>query len=262
MNEVAIELGCAWHTVNDAVVAYGEILIYDPDRIGATEAVGLDEMLMVRRGVYRRQEWVSSIVDVAGGQLLEIVEGRNSNAPVEWFQGRSDEWIAGVGWATLDLAGSYRAAFDLVLPNATQVADPFHVVRVANQALDECRRRVQQETLGHRGRKDDPLYRARRRLSMASERLSDGQGDRVLGLLAAGDPHGEVRTAWNAKETLRGVYDLDPETAEVWLEEFIADTTDPDMPTEVQRLGRTVRRCDPRSWPGTTATIRTARPSR
>ncbi len=50
VNEVAIELGCAWHTVNDAVVAYGEVLIDDPDRIGATEAIGLDEMLMVRRG--------------------------------------------------------------------------------------------------------------------------------------------------------------------------------------------------------------------
>ncbi len=147
-----------------------------------------------------------------------------------------------MGWATLDLAGSYRAAFDLVLPDAVQVADPFHVVRVANQALDECRRRVQQDTLGHRGRKHDPLYRARRRLSMASERLSTSQRDRVLGLLAAGDPHGEVRTAWNAKETLRGVYDLDPDTAGEWIDEFILDTTDASMPPEVHRLGRTVRR--------------------
>lgn len=151
-----------------------------PDRVTSTEAVGLDEMLMVRRGVHRAQTWVSSIVDVASGQVLEIVEGPNSTAPLEWFQSRSDEWIAGVGWATLDLAGSYRAAFDLVLADAVQVADPFHLVRVANQALDECPRRLQQDTLGHRGRRDDPLYRARRRLSIASERLSTTQRDRVL----------------------------------------------------------------------------------
>lgn len=61
----------------------------------------------------------------------------------------------------------------------------------------------------------------------------------MLGLLDAG---GEVRTAWHAKETLRGVYDLDPTTAKTWIDEFIADTTDASMPTEVQRLGRTVRR--------------------
>ena len=78
--------------------------------------------------------------------------------------------------------------FDTTLPDATQVADSFHVVRLANTALDECRRRVQNETLGHRGRKTDPLYRCRRRLVMARERLSVDGHDKLLGLLAAGDP--------------------------------------------------------------------------
>ena len=46
--------------------------------------------------------------------------------------------------------------------------DPFHVVRLGGDALDQCRRRVQQELHGHRGRKDDPLYRARPTYMMAS----------------------------------------------------------------------------------------------
>lgn len=75
-----------------------------------------------------------------------------------------------------------------MLPTATQVADPFHVVQLANRALDECRRRVQTETMGHRGRRDDPLYRARRRLTIARQRLSVDQHDRLMGLLPAGDP--------------------------------------------------------------------------
>jgi len=49
-----------------------------------------------------------------------------------------------------------------MVPDAVQVADPFHLVKLANTKLDECRRRVQNETLGHRGRKSDPLYRCRR----------------------------------------------------------------------------------------------------
>jgi transposase len=68
-----------------------------------------------------------------------------------------------------------------MLPDAVQVADPFHVVKFANTAPDECRRRVQNETLGHCGRRDDPLWRAWRRLTMASERLSDAQHDRLMG---------------------------------------------------------------------------------
>ena len=55
--------------------------------------------------------------------------------------------------------GPYRKTFNDTLPDATQVADPFHVCKLANSRHDECRRRVQNETLGHRGRKDDPLYR-------------------------------------------------------------------------------------------------------
>jgi transposase len=46
---------------------------------------------------------------------------------------RSDEWRAGIEWATLDLSASYRAVFDTMLPDAVQVADPFHVVKLANQ---------------------------------------------------------------------------------------------------------------------------------
>ena len=36
-----------------------------------------------------------------------------------------------------------------MLPNAVQVADPFGVIRLANQRLDDLRRRTQNETLGH-----------------------------------------------------------------------------------------------------------------
>ena len=39
--------------------------------------------------------------------------------------------------------------------------DAFHVVRLSNQVLDEVRRRVQQDQLGHRGHNDDPLFEVR-----------------------------------------------------------------------------------------------------
>ena len=128
-----------------------------------------------------------------------------------------------------------------MLPDAVQVADPFHVVRLANQALDECRRRVQNETLGHRGRKTDPLYRCRRRLVMARERLTVDGHDKLLGLLAAGDPQREVWFAWNAKEVVRQIYDhTDEQLAAAWVDEIVRDFADGEMPLEVRRLGRTI----------------------
>lgn len=242
--EVARQLGCDWHTVMDAVVAYGTPLIEDPDRIGPVTALGLDETLFARTGRWRTQRWCTSIVDVARpSQLLDVVAGRTAASPSAWIEAQPEAWRSGVAWGVLDLSGPYRKTFTDTLPDATQVADPFHVVKLANSKLDECRRRVQNETLGHRGRKHDPLYRSRRLLTKGHERL-DARGEaKLLGLLEAGDPRGEVRLAWHAKETIRGIYAIDdPDDADTFVDELTDDLLDIDHPPEVRSLGRTLRR--------------------
>ena len=245
--EVARELGCDWHTVNDTVIALGTALVDHPDRIALiVEALGLDETLFVRCGERHRQEFVTSIVDVSPGrpaQLLDVVAGRSAAGPIEWINARPEPWKQHIRWGVLDLSGPYRKTFDDALPAAQQVADPFHVCRLANHKLDECRRRVQNETLGHRGHKDDPLYRARRLLVKAHERLDERGNHKLRGLLAAGDPHGDVRMTWHAKEATRGLYDIaDTDLAEEYLCELAIDMQDRSHPIEVQSLGRTLAR--------------------
>ena len=108
--------------------------------------------------------------------------------------------------ATLDPAAGYRTALLDQLPNATLVVDHFHSIKLANNAIDDVRRRVQQATLGRRGHKDDPLYRGRRAFLTGFERLTDDRRDWMLELLDAGDPDGEVSAAILARELLREVY--------------------------------------------------------
>ena len=81
VNELAGELECAWHTVNDAVIAYGEALVDDDARIGEPTALGLDETLFVRLREFHRQHFSTSIVDVRAGKLLDVVEGRSGVEP-------------------------------------------------------------------------------------------------------------------------------------------------------------------------------------
>jgi transposase len=189
VNEIAVELGCDWHTINDAVIAYGTALVDDdPERIGEVTALGLDETMFNHVGPWRTPCWSTSIVDVSRGILLDVVPGRDSAGPCKWLTQRSHEWRDRIRWATLDLSGPYRAVFDTMLPDATQVADPFHVVKLANSKLDEVRRRVQNDTLGHGGRTNDPLYKCRKLLVMADERLDANGKTKLLGLLEAGDP--------------------------------------------------------------------------
>ena len=149
VSDVAAELGCDWHTVNKAVLCWGEALLAaDCDRVGSVEALGLDETLFGREGRWRTRRWCTSIVDVTGGQLLDIVAGRDAQAPIRWLLAQPQGWRDGIAWGTLDLSGAYRRSFEVALPQAGQVADPFHVIRLANNSLDETRRRTQNDTLG------------------------------------------------------------------------------------------------------------------
>ena len=243
VNDVANTLECDWHTVNKAVRAYGEALIEHPDRFGTVTALGLDETGFVRLAPYYRTNFITSIVDVGQGQLLDLVEGRGGKGSKDWLQGRSPAWRAAITHGTLDLSSAYKAVFTSELPEVTLVADPFHVEKLATSKLDETRRRVQNETLGHRGHKDDPLYRVRRLLTKAEERLSEDGKTKLLNLLKAGDPNGDVGTAWHAKEAVRELYShQDQELALRWLDELAADLSDKIRPPEVRTLGRTLKR--------------------
>ena len=114
-------------------------------------------------------------------------------------------------------------------------------MKLANQAIDDVRRRVQSETLGHRGRKGDPLYRARRVLLTGDERLTEERSP-MASLLDVGDPDGEVATTWIGKELLREVFSaVDEAHARRRMIVFYTWCADVDVP-ELSRLARTISR--------------------
>jgi len=89
-------------------------------------------------------------------------------------------WASAVTVAALDPFRGYGAALSAGLPNAVRVLDPFHVVRLGFAAVDDVRRRVQQETCGHRGRRGDPLYGIRRVLRRGADNLTEHAWARLL----------------------------------------------------------------------------------
>lgn len=84
--------------------------------------------------------------------------GRSGKACSDWLQGRGEGFRDGVEVATLDPFHGYRNGIDDQLEDATALPDALHEVTLGTQAVDDVRRRVQQEIHGHRGRKSDPLY--------------------------------------------------------------------------------------------------------
>ena len=108
------------------------------------------------------------------------------------------------------------------------------------RALDEVRRRVQTEQTGHRGRKNDPLYKIRKLLLRATERLDATASERRDSQLALGDPDGEVSVAYLAKERVRDFYRAATDEALKMFDEIIAECSKKSMPPELQKLARTL----------------------
>jgi transposase len=238
--EVARELGVGWATVMAAVVDYGVPLVEDPDRVGAVAQLGLDEAKYQKAGPRRHTAYATGFVDLDRGHLLDVVRGRTAAAVDAWLARRPAEWLTEVATVAIDPHQGYANGVRARLGHATLVVDPFHAVKLANATIDDVRRRVQQETLGHRGHKADPLYGIRRLLLQAKETLSDKGRARLEAGLAAGDPLDEVLDTWLAKESLRDFYAAASLAEAVRrFDAFIAECRTSRVP-ELHRLAKTM----------------------
>ena len=191
-------LGVSWRTVWSAVEAAAEQVAADPRRVGPTARVGFDETVMASAARRRRRRFITAVVDASSGQIVDVFDGRDAAGLRKWVSRQPRWWAESIEVVCVDPHEGYRSAIrqlqrDGGLPAGAQVAaDPFHIVRLANQALTRCRQRTQQETTGHRGRRGDALYGIRKLLLTGAERLDPAGWDRMRQALDAGDPYDEV----------------------------------------------------------------------
>ena len=208
---IAAALDVAWDTANDAVLAEGKrLLIEDPHRFDGVAVLGVDEH--VWRHTRRGDKYVTVMIDLTSvregtgpARLLDMVEGRSKQVFKTWLAERSETFRAGIEVVAMDGFTGFKTATTEELPEAVSVMDPFHVVRLAGDALDRCRRRVQQEIHGHRGRATDPLFRARRTLHTGADLLTDRQRERLESLFAT-DEHVHVEATWGIYQRMIAAY--------------------------------------------------------
>jgi transposase len=237
---VARDLGVGWATIMRAVADHGTPLVDDPTRLDGVATLGLDETNFLKATRLAPTRWVTSLVDLERGRLLDVVADRTRATVDTWLHARPRDWLAQVSTVALDPWRGYASALVAPLGHARVVVDHFHAIRLANTVVDQVRRRVQQATLGHRGRKPDPLYRIRKLLLTAQEQLTQRGQARLRAGLAAGDPTGEVAAAWQGKELLRAVYAAaSPAAARAALDHFY-HWCDGVGVAELSRLARTV----------------------
>ena len=250
---VARRLGVDWHTVWEAIKPLLAELADDPARLEGVSVLGVDEHIWhhaPRPGKGPKE--LTGMVDLTKrpdakdkvrtqARLLDLVPGRSGPAYAGWLNSRGAGFTDAVKVATLDPFRGYGNAIRDELEDAVAVLDAFHVVKLGLQAMEETRRRVQQEQLGHRGRKNDPLYRIRNALRAGTEKLTERQIDRIDAGLQAGDPSWEVTIAWQAYQRLRSAFaSKDLRHGHKIATQVLASFHTCPVP-EIARLGRTLR---------------------
>ena len=253
VNGIRRQLGTGWRTVWDSIKPLLQAADDDEARFAGVAVLGVDEHVWhhvstkpVEEGGRGPKE-LTGMVDLtrdANGhtraRLLDLVPGRSGAVYKDWLDERGEAFRAGVEVATLDPFHGYKNAIDDRLEDARSVLDAFHSVKLATQVVDEVQRRVQQETRGHRGRKNDPLYRIRNILHAGQENLTDRQNARLDAAWAADERHVEVEVAWRCAQQVRSAYHQDTHAAGRAVAQKILDTFTSCPIPEVARLGKTL----------------------
>lgn len=129
-------------------------------------------------------------------RLIDMRPGRSAEVLRTWLNDRDPDFREHVKIVTTDGFAGYATAVDQTLPAARKVMDPFHLVHLAAEKLTGCRQRLQRETTGRRGCKDDPLYKHRRTLLTSTNYVTVRQKQRLDQLWATGDDHVALEVTW------------------------------------------------------------------
>jgi transposase len=245
-------LRVSWEAVA-AIVATVVADQLDDARLDDLYRIGVDEV-SYRKG----HRYLTVVADHdRDGAVVWAGEGKDHTVLERFYDEVGQERLARLEAVSLDMGGAYKLATDTKAGHVRQCVDPFHVVKLANDAVDKTRRadwnavreQVQAEPRRGRGRTTQgrPDLPAPQGPLGQAHPLGTAEGPREPEALAAGGAEQLRRDrsvlyrCWQLKEGLRDVYRLaDPDTAPAHLDWWLAWACRCRIPAFVS-LSRTVR---------------------
>ncbi len=99
---IARNFGLSWSTVWSAVERIGAERVQTPAQIGSAEMVGFDETVMSPASRRRRRRFVTAVVDVGSGRLLDVFEGRDAKHLRAWMATMPSAWLSMIKVVSVD----------------------------------------------------------------------------------------------------------------------------------------------------------------
>ncbi len=185
------------------------------DLLAGLERIGIDE-ISHRKG----QRYLTVVVDHDSGRLVWAAPGRDKATVEAFFDALGEKRAKRLRLVSCDMAGWIEAVLVKRCPKARRCVDPFHVVALATEALDQVRREVWREAR-RQGQGDvaSELKGARFALWKNPENLTPRQQAKLADIERLNRP---LYRAYLLKEQLRQIYRLGPQAAIRLLEEWLS----------------------------------------
>lgn len=225
-------LRISWEAVAHAVVkVVAEHL--DGSRLDGLARIGVDEV-SYRKG----HRYLTVVADHDDdGAVVWAGEGRSSAVLASFYDELGEQRCADLDAVSLDLGPAYAKATREAAPDATQCADPFHVVALANKAVDQTRRWAWNQARKIDSSRARWVKHTRWALLKDPADLKDSQRAVIEQLRKN---RSVLYRAYGMKEALRDIYRCEPEQAPDVLDAFLSWACRSRIPAFV-KLSRTVR---------------------
>ena len=229
---VAELMRVAWRTVGTILERVADEARREVDLLDGLRRIGIDE-ISHRKG----QRYLTVVVDHHSGRLVWAAPGRDRRSVLAFFDAFGEERCTQIELISADMASWISGPIAERCPHAVRCVDPFHVVMLATEALDEVRREVWNEA---RRQGNLELARELKGARFAVWKNPENLTDRQAAKLAAiQQTNARLYRAYLLKEQLRQIYQLPAPAAERLLDRWLAWARRCRLPSFV-KLARTI----------------------
>ncbi len=212
---VAELMRVAWRSVGQILERVAGEARRQVDLLDGLRRIGIDE-ISHRKG----QRYLTVVVDHHSGRLLWAAPGRDRRTVLAFFDVLGEERCRALELISADMAAWISGPISERAPQAVRCVDPFHVVMLATNAVDEVRREVWNEArrLGNLELARE-LKGARFAVWKNPENLTDRQAAKLATIQQT---NARLYRAYLLKEQLRQIYRLPAAAAERLLDRWLA----------------------------------------
>lgn len=222
----------AWRSVRGILERVADEARRNVDLLDGLERIGIDE-ISHRKG----QRYLTVVVDHHSGRLVWAAAGRDRQTVLAFFDALGEERCKQIELVSCDMASWIAGPVAERCPDAVRCVDPFHVIQLATDALDQVRREVWNEARrqGNMELARD-LKGARFAVWKNPENLTERQQAKLAEIQKTNGP---LYRAYLLKEQLRQIYRVSAKQAEKLLEQWLAWARRSRLPSFV-KLAQTI----------------------